>query len=283
MDISLERRRAGTAGIHPLVVARLGARRFRKTAMLAAGSSLGENLLFLVDYLVRFLRVAVLLAIWRVVLPHHGTISGMTLGAVLTYTLIAEVFADQLAGQTQLASDFWEGTVTTRFLQPTGLVAHYVSDMCGRWIVGFILFSVPLLLVAPLLGVNPLPASPVAAALFAVSVALAVSVGVALDFVFAALTVALEQPVWLVMRLRIAIGAILSGSLLPLALLPWGLGNVFAWLPFASMASAPLQIYVGTGAPLPLLAIQLGWSLVLWPLAFWLGRAYRERMVGYGG
>lgn len=283
MDLFLGRRRAPAVGASALAAARLGARRFHKTAIVAAGSSLGENLLFLVDYLVRFLRVAVLLAIWRVVLPQQGTVGGMTLGAVLTYTLISEVFADQLAGQTQLASDFWEGTVTSRFLQPTSLVSHYVADMCGRWLVGFVLFSVPLLLAAPLLGVNPLPASPARAALFVVSVLLAVSVGVALDFVFAALTVALEQPVWLVARLRIAIGAILSGALLPLALLPWGLGGVFAWLPFASMASAPLQIYVGTGSPLPLLATQLGWSLALWPLAFWLARAYRERMVGYGG
>ena len=36
---------------------------------------------------------------------------------------------------------------------------------------------------------------------------------------------------------------LMSGALLPLAYYPWGLGEVFAWLPFAAMAWAPLAIY----------------------------------------
>jgi ABC-type uncharacterized transport system permease subunit len=258
-------------------------RRYRSTAGMAAASEVGESRLFLIDYLLRFLRVAVLLSIWRLVLPRHGAVDGMTLGAVLTYTLIAEVFHDQLACRTALPNEFWEGTITTRLLQPLGIVAHFVADMCGRWAVALALFSAPLLLVAPLLGVDPRPASTMAGVLFVPSVALAVAVGLALEFFFLALTLALEQPVWLIERLRTAITAVLSGAVLPLALLPWGLGGVFAWLPFASMAAAPLQIYTGTGAPLTLLLIQAGWAVVLWPLALWLWRANRERLVGYGG
>ena len=68
-----------------------------------------------------------------------------------------------------------------------------------------------------------------------------------------------------------------------LALLPAGIGAVFGWLPFASMASAPLQLYIGTGDATRLLALQVGWSLLLWPLARWLWRISRERMVSYGG
>ena len=97
------------------------------------------------------------------------------------------------------------------------------------------------------------------------------------------LVVASEQGVWVISRVRDAITTLLSGSLLPLALLPWGIGNVFAWLPFASMASAPLKIYTGTGDPLWLLPVQAGWSIVLWPAALWLWRANREKLVAYGG
>ena len=114
------------------------------------------------------------------------------------------------------------------------------------------------------------------------SLALAVSVGLALEFIFGGLIVASEQGVWVVSRVRDAITTLLSGSLLPLALLPWGIGNAFAWLPFASMASAPLKIYTGTGNPLWLLPVQAGWSAVLWPLALWLWRANREKLVAYG-
>ena len=145
------------------------------------------------------------------------------------------------------------------------------------------LFSVPLVVLAPVLGVDPRPTSPIAALLFIPSLALAILVGLALDLLFGAIAVALEQPIWIIEYTRTAVATLLSGALLPLAYYPWGLGDVFGWLPFAAMAWAPLAIYTGTGSPLPLLASQLLWAAILWPVAQWLWRANREKLVGYGG
>lgn len=258
-------------------------RRYGKTASLAAASAMGESKLFLLDYVLRLLRVLVLLAIWRTVLPARGAVSGMTLASVLTYTLISEAFAEQMACRTNIASDLWEGSITMRMLLPMTMVEHYAADMWGRWLVGLGFFSLPLVLLSPLLGVHPLPASPLAGALFVLSLALAICIGLAVEFFFLGLTFALGQAVWVIARMRMAISTILSGALLPLALLPWGLGGVFTWLPFASMASAPLQIYTGTGNIALLLLAQVGWAIVLWPLTLWLWRANREKLVGYGG
>jgi viologen exporter family transport system permease protein len=134
-----------------------------------------------------------------------------------------------------------------------------------------------------LLGASPAPASPTAAAAFALSLLLGISVGLALDFVFAGLIVATEGGIWLIDRVRNALNGVLSGALVPLALLPWGLGGVFGWLPFAQLASTPLRLYTGTGPVAQLLATQAAWSLALWPLAGWVWRANRERLAGYGG
>ncbi len=88
---------------------------------------------------------------------------------------------------------------------------------------------------------------------------------------------------WATQQLRAGVSTLLSGALIPLALLPWGIGGIFAWLPFASMASAPLRIYTWTGDPYVLIAAQVGWSLLLWPVARGLWRASRERLTSYGG
>jgi ABC-2 type transport system permease protein len=79
------------------------------------------------------------------------------------------------------------------------------------------------------------------------------------------------------------VATLLSGSLLPLAYYPWGIGELFAWLPFASLAWAPLAIFTAAGDPLLLLARQAGWSLLLWPLVGWYWRSNREKLVAYGG
>jgi viologen exporter family transport system permease protein len=261
---------------------------YLKTAAMSAGD-VGESPLFLMDYALRVLRVVVLLALWRSLLGSRdaasasASASAMSLSTVLTYTVIAEVFAEQLAVRTTLSSAFWEGTLVLRFLRPLGLVRQFAAEMSGRWAVHLVLFSLPLVLLAPALGVDPRPAGPLAGGLFVLSLGLAITVGLALEILFGALVVALEQPVWLVEYVRTAVATLLSGSLLPLALYPWGLGDVFGWLPFAAMAWAPLAVYTGTGQPLPLMASQLVWAVVLWPTAAWLWRANREKLVGYGG
>jgi ABC-type uncharacterized transport system permease subunit len=257
-------------------------RRHGKTAAMAA-STVCDSPLFLLDYLLRLLRVVVLLSLWRTILAGRGEVGGMTLGAVLTYTLIAEAFADALAVRSDLPSALWDGTVATRLLQPMGMVGHFAAQMIGSWAVGFGLFSLPLLLLAPLLGADPLPASATAALCAVVSLALGITVGLAIDFLFGAVMVIMEQDFWAVTYVRNGLTTLLSGQLVPLALLPWGLGEVFGWLPFAAVASAPLRIYTGTGPPLPLLASQAVWALLLWPLAGHLWQANRERLVCYGG
>jgi ABC-2 type transport system permease protein len=258
-------------------------KKYWKTAAMSGASYIGDSPLFLLDYLLRFLRVVVLLALWRVILAGKGPVSGMTLDVVLTYTLIAEVFGAQLSPRTEVDRAFWQGEIVLRLLQPLGIFGQYIAEMAGKWLFELCVFGLPLLLLAPLLGVSPLPAGAAATGLFAISLALGISVGLALDFVFAALLVILELPLWAVRQMRAAITTLLSGALLPLALLPAGVGAAFAWLPFASMASAPLQLYVGMGDAPRLLALQAGWSLLLWPLARRLWRISRERMVSYGG
>lgn len=243
----------------------------------------GDSPLFLIDYALRLLRVLVLLALWRIILGGRPNVGPMPLQVVLTYTLIGEVFAEQLALRTTLNEAFWEGTIVVRFLRPMGLVRQLSAEMLGRWAVHFTFFSIPLLLLAPLLSVDPRPASPAAGLLFALSLLLAIVIGLAFEMFFGALTVGLEQPVWLVDWTRKAIATLLSGSVLPLALYPWGIGDVFAWLPFAATAWAPLAIFTGTGSPYPLLASQLLWAVVLWPASDWLWRANREKLVAHGG
>jgi ABC-2 type transport system ATP-binding protein len=263
-------------GDHALVKA------YVKTAAMAA-ADLGDSPVFLLEYALRLLRVLILLALWRVLLGGRPNTAGVSLEAVLTYTVVAEVFAQQLAARTTLVDAFWQGDLVLRFLRPMGLVRQLSAEMAGKWTPNLLLFSLPLWLLAPLLGTDPRPASLGAAVLFVPSLALAIGVGIAIDLVFGALTVALEQPAWLLQQVRTAVSTVLSGGLLPLALYPWGIGDVFAFLPFAAMAWAPLAIYTGIGSPLVLLLTQVVWLVVLALLGDWMWRSNRERLVGYGG
>ena len=260
-----------------------GVQRLTKTASMAATSYVGDSPLFLLDYLLRLLRVAVLLSIWRTLFRHNQQVSGFTLPALLTYTILAEAFSEQLEASTDVVWSFWDGTIATRFTRPLSVMTQYMAETCGKWAFNLTTFSLPLLLLAALMGVRPLPANALAALLFPISLVLGIAIGFALDFLFTSLAIGLQFPPFALQRVRAAVAALLSGAFIPLALLPWNLGRAFGWLPFASMASAPLRIYTGSGRPLPLLALQSFWAALLWPLALWFWRKNQERMVAYGG
>ncbi|MBW2385626.1 MAG: ABC-2 family transporter protein, partial [Deltaproteobacteria bacterium] len=253
------------------------------TARLTATGYVGDSPFFVVDYLLRALRVAVLLSIWRTVLEANPGASPLSLATLMTYTVISEAFVQLVVVRTSLAEAFWQGTLVHYFLRPIGLVWQVLAESSGRWVLDLVLFSLPLIGVAKLLGIRVAPVSAEAGALFVLSLALAVSVGLALEFITGALTLASDQPVWLVEWVRRALSILLSGAMIPLNLLPWGLGEIFAWLPFASMAWAPLAIHTGAGEALRLLGLQFVWAIVLWPIAIALWNANREKVVGYGG
>jgi len=255
-----------------------------KTMSVVATESLHDQGFVLIgNYTLRLLRVVFLMSLWYTLLPEEGDVSGMTRDAVLTYTLIAEIFSGFISVRTGLDNALWRGDIANRLLRPVGIYSQFMAEMLGNRIPDLILFSLPLFCIAPLFGINPLPANLMAGGLFTFSLLLGILIGVAFDFIFASLLVFLEQSVYALMQIRDAVSVLLSGAIIPLALLPWGLGDILTYLPFASIASAPLRIYTNTGDPIFLLSLQFAWTIILWPIAHALWNFNRERLVSHGG
>ncbi len=253
------------------------------TARIAASGPLADGLWAVFAVALRFVRVLILLAIWPTLIPPGEVVSGYRLGAVLTYSLVAEVFSPQLDVRTRVAGALWNGAIAMRFTWPMPLATQYAAEMIGEWALPVLLVSAPLLLLAPVLGIDPLPASAAHLALFLVSLVLAIAIGIAIDMAYTVLTVRIDLGPWVLNAVRAVVQTICSGAWVPLALLPFHLGALFDWLPFASAASAPLRIYTGTGDPLRLLALQVAWVIVLTVAVRAAWNASREKVALYGG
>lgn len=123
------------------------------------------------------------------------------------------------------------------------------------------------------------PASP----WFVVSLFLCISLGFAIDILFACLSIKLRNMNWLIDRIRAAIVAILSGTVIPVSLLPLGLAESMKYQPFASLGGATLSIFTGIAEPAGVLRMQAVWNIVLWPAALIIFKKSQEGMVSYGG
>ena len=74
------------------------------------------------------------------------------------------------------------------------------------------------------------------------------------------------------------------GALIPFIFFPWGLGKIFALLPFGSVGNAPLTIYTGMESEImKIIGIQIFWNIVLWIVGIKIFIKSEERMISFGG
>lgn len=236
------------------------------------------------ENLVRLVQFVLFVLLWKGFASAGVDLGGFTLPSLLTYTLLSFALRRQLNILSPATSMLWEGSVIGRYARPMPIYLTYISETIGRWWVPyFLLFTLPLLLVSPLLGIYPLPASAARGALFFLSLLLSIILGFGIDLLFSALALKIKNAVWIAVRIREAVYNLLSGALIPFALFPPGAARVFALLPFGSVASPPLSIYVGQGNPAQLLALQAFWAVVIWAVAHRFYKKSEEGMVSYGG
>jgi ABC-2 type transport system permease protein len=230
-------------------------------------------------YAIRALRLIALISLWTALFSQGAQTEGMTLPMLLSYTAVSVAFSDLLDVRTPASSWMHEGSILSQYMRPMGIFPQLAAHTAGGWITPFLLFSLPVLIISAILGINVLPQSP----WFFVSLALSVSLGFAIDFLFACLVIRMQNAAWLVEVIRRAITALLSGAVIPFALFPWGIGSILALSPFASQAGASLSLFTGLADAKEVLPLQVFWNLLLWPATLLLFNRSRERMVSHGG
>ena len=253
--------------------------KYLKTAQLSALEKTNGGIIYLFpDILIKISTLVPLVFLWRVVMS-SGVDAGMSLEQMLAYTYASALLADMLVVKTQASGWLSEGVLQKLYGRPMPVVAQLVAQTVGGWTPMLLLFSLPMALISPLFGVRLVPASP----LFPVSLLLCISLGFAIDLLFACLSIKLRNMNWLIGRMRAAISAVFSGTIIPIRLLPFGIAEVMKYQPFASLGGAPLSLFVGSADTGETIALQLVWNLVMWSVALLVWHKSQEGMVSYGG
>lgn len=251
-------------------------------ARLCAAQAFDGGIFYVASgYVLRLLKLIFLLFLWRQLLS--GREESFTVDQLLTYTLFSALFAQQLDIHTSASEDFWKGDYGMHYLKPMSVYWQIAIETVGRWVPGWACFSIPALLLALLMGVPIAPYSPAHGACAALSLLLSMSLGFCVDFLFMTLGVAMRNATYQAQEIRFAVTTICSGALIPFAVMPYGLGDVFALLPFGALAGAPLAIYTGLQDVGMTLLLQVFWNLLLWPLCLLSLKKSEERMISHGG
>ena len=254
-------------------------RKYITTAITAMkGQTNGGIIYMFPSILVNILYLLPLMFLWRVIVA-DGVDVGMTLEQLLTYTYINALLSQMLVVRTMASSWSYEGQLISLFARPASVFGQIIAQTVGGWIPMLLIFSLPMLVIAPLFGIAIVPAT----IWFFPALLLCISLGFAIDFIFACLTIRLRGMAWLVHVMRMAIVSLFSGTVIPFRILPFGLTTFFEFQPFGSLGGAPLSLFVGTTNPAQIIITQIFWNIVLWPVAIiWFAKS-KERQVSYGG
>lgn len=249
------------------------------TARMSVRSKTNGGLVYLIpEIFMRLVYLVPLLFIWRL-LAEKGAEVEMSVSQLLSYTYVNVLAGDLMIVNTCLSAWDFDTRSMEMFTRPMSVFGQVIARTAGEWVPMLLFFSLPMLLAAPVFGIQILPKT-----LWVVpSLFLSVSLGFAFEFIFYCVTIRLRNVSWLTYVIRSAIVSFFSGTVIPFRILPFGMDGWIRYQPFGSLGGAFLALYVGSADAAGVLPVQLFWNIVMWTAAvFWFRRS-RERMVSFGG
>lgn len=254
-------------------------RKYMATARMALQGKTGGGVLYMVpDIVMKVVYLVPLMFIWKT-LAESGYEAEMSVSQLLSYTYVNALLADLTIVNTYLSAWNYDTKSMEMFTRPLPAFGQVISRTVGEWTPMLLLFSLPMALAAPFLGIRILPCT-----VWAIpSLILSVSLGFAFEFVYYCVTIRLRNVSWLTYVIRSAVVSFFSGTVIPFKILPFGMDRWIQYQPFGSMGGAFLSLYVGSVRPLEVIPAQLFWNIVIWTAAALWFRKSRERMVSFGG
>lgn len=227
----------------------------------------------------RLLQLIFMLLLWQTLFKESGQYDGMTEGQMLSYTLCSSALSPLLDIRTKASSWLHDGSMQSLYQRPMGIFGQLVAQSLGGMVMPLVIFVPMCAALGAVMGVTLVPAS----SAFFLSLTLCVLQGFAIDFMFACLIIRSGNLSYQIDCLRRALNVLLSGALIPFAVLPWGIGDVLALSPLGTLAGAPLSLFAGLGDPHTIIPAQILWNILLWPTVIAAFKHDQERMVSFGG
>jgi len=242
------------------------------------------------DYLLTaallLVQVYLLRVVWTAVYADRGVADGIAIHTVIAYATLATVQYTLFSPWrfSQIPERVREGKVAMDLLRPVGFCAQMLAGQVGGTaaMLPFLALALPFAL---LVGGAAAPPSALAAAGYAVSLALAYTISQLLALLVGMVAFWTVENTGIFMIYRVA-AQFLSGALVPLWFMPGPLRIVAQLLPFQATAYTPTATYLGQihGSGLAVaLGVQALWVGLLAGLARLVWSRAVHRVVVQGG
>ncbi|MBA2276716.1 MAG: ABC-2 family transporter protein [Chloroflexia bacterium] len=245
--------------------------RYLAIAVTAAQQAVAYRINTVAGIIGNFFWIAILYYLWRAAFAETTRIGSFTWSEMRTYILLAFGLNALIGFPTasRMMYAIRTGDIVIDMVRPLNYLRTQLAQVAGAAVLeGVTSFTIILALGIGVVQILP-PASPFAAVLFVISVAM----GFVTKFLFVFLVALLCF--WTINAVglnwaQLAVVNVLSGTLVPIELLPGWLRPVAEWSPLRGIVATPVGVYLGqdTGWDLTLmLGLQASWLVLLWTAA----------------
>ena len=228
---------------------------------------------FFTSFLGDVIKTGVMLAVWMAVYRQRSTIAGFDYPMMITYLLLSQVlnsvYGFQNDAERTISHKIRDGSIQFDLLKPVSFTTARLAENMGTTLLQVMLAVLILLGFRIFMPELSGPASVTDGLLFLVSAVAGYFTMYTVSIMSGLISFWLMSS-WGLRNARVAIINFLSGSLMPLSILPGWLQTAAELLPFKNIVYTPVMIYMGqyTGTEALLqIGLQLIWGVGLWLLA----------------
>ncbi len=239
----------------------------------------------LIAWLTAFVQLLVARQLWIALFNGRATYNGFTLDQTLTYMALSMALNPMLKSDGFIHWKIRSGNILFELSRPLSFSANLLVGSLISCFANLLTIGLPVVLMAAFLLKIPLPVSPVAWLIFAVSLLLGLLIFSCIDALTGLLGFWTTETHG-VLAWQAILVALLSGGILPLWIFPGIVQQAISFLPFRGIQYAPLSILVGWINPpgyLRELAVQLFWVVILWLAVEWFFALSVRRYENQGG
>lgn len=204
--------------------------------------------------------------------------------AIIAYVALAQVINNSTSADIEswIGERVRKGTIVNELKKPVSLRAQAYMYELGRSSFKLITRGLPALVVGILflnIGIPSLTGS----AMFGISLFFTLNLALSISYATSML-IFWTKIDWSLRMIRLMIGGLFSGAMIPLYLVPENIRSNFYLTPFPSMVDLPISIYQGTTeSVLNVFAVQVAWILIMMVLGEVLWRKAKKKLTVQGG
>ncbi len=251
----------------------------RRSAHLSSSTVTASRSGLLVAAFFYLVVAAMLSELWKAAAEANGgAVAGYSATALVWYIATSEAVTIPLPMRLMedIGDDITNDTYAIELLRPVSPLVVRISGQIGAMLPRLAACVTVGSVLALLSGGRPVSVLALALAVPSMLLALVLNLVTQHAFAASAFWVRDTKGTWFLYQKLVFVT---GGMLLPLEVLPDALETICRWLPFMAMAYAPARLASGHVEP-ALLAIQLGWLIVLGLLTRRLFAAGQRRLIG---